>query len=69
MHGFGVVHGDLNRYNIIMAGDGVRFVDLEKAVLDSEVEGDEFVRLCGVELNGLEKMLNDEEGWGKPWGE
>jgi hypothetical protein len=68
LHEFGVVHGDLNRYNIIIEGGRVRFVDLEKAVLDTEVEGGEFARLCEEELEGLEKILNDEEGWGKPWG-
>ncbi|KFY07755.1 hypothetical protein V492_06855 [Pseudogymnoascus sp. VKM F-4246] len=69
LHGYGVVHGDLNRYNIIMAGERMRFVDLEKAVLDIDVEGEEFMRLCVEELEGLEKALGDEEGWGKPWGE
>ncbi|OBT87959.1 hypothetical protein VE02_04515 [Pseudogymnoascus sp. 03VT05] len=69
LHEFGVVHGDLNKYNIIIAADGVRFIDLENAVLDTEVEGSKFARLCVEELDGLENKLNDEEGWGKPWGD
>ena len=67
LHGFGVVHGDLNRYNIIMSTDGLRLIDLEKAVVDTEVCGDEFSRLRIEELNGLQNALNGEEGWGKPW--
>ncbi|OBT50024.1 hypothetical protein VE04_10165 [Pseudogymnoascus sp. 24MN13] len=67
LHEFGVVHGDLNKYNIIMGTDGPRFIDLEKAVVDTQVSGDEFSRLRIEELGGLENTLNDEEGWGKPW--
>ena len=45
LHEFGVVHGDLNKYNIIIAMDGPRFIDLEKAVVDTEVTRDEFSSL------------------------
>lgn len=69
LHEFGVVHGDLNKYNIIMGTNGLRFIDLENAVLDTAVEGSEFARLCVEELDGLKNKLSDEEGWGKPWGD
>jgi hypothetical protein len=67
LHRFGVVHGDLNKYNIIMAADRPRLLDLENAVINADVGGDEFTRLCAEELNSLEKKLNDKEGLGKPW--
>jgi RIO-like serine/threonine protein kinase len=67
LHEVGVVHGDLNKYNIIIGIDGVRFIDLEKAVVDIDISRDEFSRLQVEELNGLENTLNDKEGWGKPW--
>lgn len=67
LHEFGVVHRDLNRYNIIMGTDGPRFMDLDKAVVDTEVSGGEFSSLRIQELDGLEGTLNDEVGWGKPW--
>jgi hypothetical protein len=69
LHSYGVVHGDLNKFNIIVTVDGPRFFDLEKSVLvtDTQVSKDEFLRLQQEELDGLEKALHNEEGWGKPW--
>jgi hypothetical protein len=68
LHSYGIVHGDLNKFNIIITADGPRFFDLEKSVLDTEeISKDEFSRLQQEELDGLEKALHDEEGWGKPW--
>jgi len=68
---YGVVHGDLNRFNIIITASGVRFIDLEKSLLDTDkgISKDEFSRLQQEEVDGLEKALCDEEGWGKPWPE
>jgi len=69
LHSYGVVHGDLNKFNIIITADGPRFFDLEKSVLDTdeEISNDEFSLLQQEELDGLEKALHDEEGWGRPW--
>jgi len=71
LHSYGVVHGDLNKFNIIITASGARFFDLEKSVLDTdeEISKDEFSRLQQEEVDGLEKALHDEEGWGKPWPE
>jgi hypothetical protein len=69
LHSYGIVHGDLNKFNMIKTANGVRFFDLEKSILDSDVSlsEDEFSRLQEEELVGLEKALHDQEGWGKPW--
>ena len=34
-----------------------------------EISNDDFSRLQQKELEGLEKALSDEEGWGRPWPE
>ena len=71
LHSYGVIHGDLNKFNIIITTDGPRFIDLEKSILDTDekVSKDEFESLLQQELDGLEKALHDEEGWGRPWPE
>ncbi|KAF2802116.1 uncharacterized protein BDZ99DRAFT_402048 [Mytilinidion resinicola] len=69
LHSYGLIHGDLNKFNIIITANGPRFFDLEKSIFDSDIglSEHEFSRLQEEELNGLEKALRDEEGWGKPW--
>jgi hypothetical protein len=63
LHSYGIVHGDLNRFNIIMTADGPRFIDLENATLVIDKQD-----LSGQleELEKLEKVLSDPEEWGKP---
>lgn len=71
LHTYGVIHGDLNKFNIMITVDGPRFFDLEKCVLDTdgEISKVDFSRLQEEELAGLGRALWDEEGWGKPWPE
>lgn len=68
-HSYGVLHGDLNRYNIIITTAGPRFIDLENATLDTDksLSKQDFLRLQEEELEGLEKALCEPEGWGRPW--
>jgi hypothetical protein len=71
LHSYGVIHRDLNKFNIIITTDGPRFIDLEKSILDADEKAskDEFARLQQQELDRLEKALHNEEGWGRPWPE
>lgn len=71
LHSYGVVHGDHNKFNIMITADGPRFFDLENSVLDTDenISKDKFAQLQQEELEGLEKALGDEEGWGEPWPE
>jgi len=69
LQSYGVVHGDLNKFNIIITPEGPRFFDLEKSIFDTDedISKDEFSRLQQEEIDGLEKALYNEEGWGRPW--
>lgn len=71
LHTYGIIHGDLNKFNIMITEDGPRFFDLEKSILDTDgdVSKDDFSRRQQEELEGLSKALCDEEGWGRPWPE
>jgi hypothetical protein len=68
LHSYGLLHGDLNKFNIIITADGPRFFDLEKSTLD--IDGDisehEFSCLKEEELEGLNAALCDQDGRGKP---
>jgi hypothetical protein len=66
LHPYGCIHGDLNKYNIIMTTNGPHFIDLEKSKLDIDLSNTEFVAEQRRELDRLEAALKDEEGWGKP---
>jgi RIO-like serine/threonine protein kinase len=64
LHSYSVIHGDLNKFNIIITTDSPRFIDLEKSILyiDEKTSKDEFARLQQQELDGLEKALHNKEG-------
>jgi hypothetical protein len=67
LHSYGVIHGDLNRFNIIITSRGLRFVDFEKSVLVESVTKDDFLCLQQEELDSLQSNLNDQGSLGKPW--
>jgi hypothetical protein len=67
LHSCGVVHGDINKYNIIITSDGPRFFDLEESVFDTEDSEDNLSSLQQRELDGLERALSDQDGLGRPW--
>lgn len=71
LHKYGIVHGDVNRFNIIITPNGPRFIDLERSVLDTDMEmsRNQFVSLQNQEFEKLEQALHNDEGWGKPWPE
>ncbi|ELR06577.1 hypothetical protein VC83_06263 [Pseudogymnoascus destructans] len=71
LHTYGIVHSDLNKFNIMITAEAPRFFDLEKSVLDTDndISKDDFSHLQQEELEGLEKALRDEEDWGRPWPE
>ncbi|KAF2711322.1 hypothetical protein K504DRAFT_489226 [Pleomassaria siparia CBS 279.74] len=69
LHSFGCVHGDLNKFNIIITTNGPRFIDYERTRLDTDLSDTELATLQQQEIDGLDEVLNNEEGWGKPWPE
>ncbi|KAF2241476.1 hypothetical protein BU26DRAFT_544493 [Trematosphaeria pertusa] len=69
LHSYGCVHGDLNKFNIILTADGPRFIDFEKSRLNTNLSDAELATLQQREVDGLDEALNAEEGWGKPWSE
>ncbi|KAK3945102.1 hypothetical protein QBC46DRAFT_372769 [Diplogelasinospora grovesii] len=57
LHSFGLVHGDINRYNFVVSSDCVRLLDLEHA---SEYEEE----LGRLELEALPSELAEDTGRG-----
>lgn len=69
LHSYGVTHGDLASYNIIVTAEGPKFIDLEYARLDIDfqTEGEEFSRLQLQECDELLRRLQGEEGSDRSW--
>ncbi|KAG5787102.1 hypothetical protein H9Q69_013831 [Fusarium xylarioides] len=59
LHDLGILHGDVNRYNFIIGGDGKAvLIDFEKAREDANAEEKE------AEMRSLPQHLEDESGRG-----
>jgi thiamine kinase-like enzyme len=61
LHTYGIVHGDLNRYNFLMTEDGAKIFDFEVSVAQTNVDP----AAAEEELNLLAIRLEDESGTGK----
>ncbi|QUC24017.1 uncharacterized protein UV8b_08258 [Ustilaginoidea virens] len=62
LHSLNIVHGDVNRYNMLLTKDGPKFIDLEVAEIDSQ-DGARMDK----EMQGLEEQLMTESRIGCPW--
>ncbi len=59
MHSHGILHGDVNRYNFLIGGDGAATpIDFEKSQLGADKAA------LDKEMAGLERELRDESGQG-----
>ncbi|KAK6225764.1 hypothetical protein QIS74_01811 [Colletotrichum tabaci] len=58
LHGLGLLHGDVNRYNFIVTQEGVKLLDFERAQENASPES------MSKELKGLRAELVDESGRG-----
>ena len=60
LHNLQILHGDLNRHNIIVTAEGIRFIDFENSIpfLDEALKQ--------KELEGLTAALMDTSGTGAP---
>ncbi|KAM3447062.1 hypothetical protein MY3296_009106 [Beauveria thailandica] len=65
LHESGLVHGDLNKYNVLITKDGPRFIDFEQSRLRNEVTN--WNQLAQNEVHTLSASLSDESGLGAPW--
>ncbi|GFF59408.1 LOW QUALITY PROTEIN: uncharacterized protein DSM5745_06187 [Aspergillus udagawae] len=61
LHTYGIVHGDLNRYNFLMTEDGAKISNFEVSVAQTNVDP----AAAEEELNLLAIRLEDESGIGK----
>lgn len=57
-HELGLLHGDVNRYNFLVGGDGVKLIDLERFQEDASVDS------RTKEIQSLRAQLVDESGKG-----
>jgi len=60
LHNLQIVHGDLNRHNMIVSADVVKFIDFEDSVSSSDNA------LKEKEMEGLTAALTDTSGRGAP---
>lgn len=70
LHSEGVIHGDINKYNIIITADGLKFIDLENAIICSLRRDDDPERLTELkdkEIENLKPALDEKSGLGQPW--
>ncbi|KAB8079516.1 hypothetical protein BDV29DRAFT_151805 [Aspergillus leporis] len=61
LHDFEIVHGELNKYNLLMTGHGVKVFDFEA----STAQGDVDPAAAEEELRSLVARLEDKSGIGK----
>nr|POE53541.1 hypothetical protein CFP56_28763 [Quercus suber] len=60
LHGMGIKHGDINKYNFLLHGDSVTLIDFEMAAQNSQSKE------LQDELEHLEEQLNDTSRRGAP---
>lgn len=58
LHGLGILHGDLNRYNMLVSEEGVRLIDFETAKRSDNIDAME------REFQSLQAQLLDQSGIG-----
>ncbi|GLB05679.1 hypothetical protein AtubIFM57258_000968 [Aspergillus tubingensis] len=60
LHDIGIIHGDVNRYNFVVRGDGtVRLIDFESSWLDKGA-----IAIMRAEMESLGEQLVEETGRG-----
>jgi hypothetical protein len=60
LHHLHILHGDLNRHNMIVSSDTVKFIDIENSVFSSDNA------LKQKEMEGLTAALTETSGRGAP---
>ncbi|PTU25018.1 hypothetical protein P175DRAFT_0498121 [Aspergillus ochraceoroseus IBT 24754] len=60
-------HGDINRDNIFITNDGVRFIDFEESCVNSAGSNEGWDRTKSEEMQSLAENLSDSSGKGRPW--
>ncbi|KAM3501709.1 hypothetical protein MY11210_009300 [Beauveria gryllotalpidicola] len=65
LHAKGLVHGDVNKHNVIITKDGPRFIDFEESRLRNETT--DWKQLAQDEEHNLAASLSDQSGQGAPW--
>jgi serine/threonine protein kinase len=61
LHAFGIVHGDLNKYNLLMTEQGAKIFDFEASAAQGNVDP----AAAEEEVKALASKLADESGIGK----
>lgn len=66
LRGLDIIHGDLNKDNIFITNEGVKFIDFEDSCVGPVEEIDHWNTLKLDEVRGLPEKLLDESGKGRP---
>ena len=67
LHALGILHGDVNKYNILISKEGPMFVDFESAIMTTEeAKMGKMKELQTIEFASLRDKLLDDTGEGSP---
>lgn len=66
LHGLNIIHGDVNRYNMFVTNEGVRFIDFEDSCIGPIEETNRWNQMKLDEIRSLPEELSDESGRGRP---
>ncbi|KAI9749094.1 MAG: hypothetical protein M4579_007001 [Chaenotheca gracillima] len=67
LHALDIIHGDVNRYNIIVTTNGPTFIDFEDSRIGPNGSLEEWEGQKAEEMQNLSSKLLDESGKGRPW--
>jgi hypothetical protein len=67
LHSLDIIHGDLNRHNIFITDNGIKFIDLEDSCVRPPGKLEDWDAIKAGEMQSLAEKLSDNSGKGCPW--
>ncbi|GKZ34884.1 hypothetical protein AbraIFM66950_005281 [Aspergillus brasiliensis] len=67
LHDLDIVHGDLNKHNMFITDEGVKFIDFEGSYVGPAENEEDWDKRKSTEMQRLMGALLDKSGKGCPW--